>query len=277
MIRGEYENKIRRFSPHEKVFEVFATHYEKGQLYMDCFDLMKAICFYNYCSKVSKQTTQTEIPTEASPANIIEFVGGEDDRISIYDYFNLVAFMDGNLAVDLVDESWLTKTGSDNKTLTEEDIYNRKLLFNPVLKKAHENSNTSLKSKILLESRRVKINNECYEESVKACAKMLARKEKVKNLKDILRLRRRFLKELYKYEFYAIPRSEDNTIDSQDFAKSIVKYVDQNKLAKYIARAQNIDMNVRITCEQYVGFHLYLQSRMEPLKRLCEKKGALTA
>lgn len=26
----------------------------------------------------------------------MEFVGGEDDRISIYDYFNLVAFMDSN-------------------------------------------------------------------------------------------------------------------------------------------------------------------------------------
>lgn len=50
-IRGEYENKIRRYSPFEKVFETFATHYEKGTLQMDKNDLLKSICFYNYCEK----------------------------------------------------------------------------------------------------------------------------------------------------------------------------------------------------------------------------------
>mgnify|MGYP000932226717 FL=1 len=75
-----------------------------------------------------------------------------------------------------------------------------------MLKKAHEKTNTSLKSNILLESRRVKIDIENIEKSTRACAHMLFTKEKVKNMKDILALRRKFLKEIYRYEFFAMPR-----------------------------------------------------------------------
>lgn len=52
ILRGEYENKIRRYSPPEKIFDVFATIYENGRLYMTITDLLKAICFYNYSLSV---------------------------------------------------------------------------------------------------------------------------------------------------------------------------------------------------------------------------------
>lgn len=52
ILRGAYENKIRRFSPPEKIFDVFATEYENGRLYMSIIDLLKAICFYNYSYSV---------------------------------------------------------------------------------------------------------------------------------------------------------------------------------------------------------------------------------
>ena len=53
LLRGEYENKIRRFSPPELIFDVFATIYEKGDLLMTMRDLLKAICFYNYSMSVT--------------------------------------------------------------------------------------------------------------------------------------------------------------------------------------------------------------------------------
>ena len=34
ILRGAYENKIRRYSPPEKIFDVFATIYENGKLLM---------------------------------------------------------------------------------------------------------------------------------------------------------------------------------------------------------------------------------------------------
>jgi len=48
-IRGNYENKIRFFSPPEKIFEVFASvKNEDGKLAMNYRDLLRAITPYDY-------------------------------------------------------------------------------------------------------------------------------------------------------------------------------------------------------------------------------------
>ena len=48
-IRGAYENKIRNFSPPEKIFETFAsTKDENGNLAMTYIDILRCITPYNY-------------------------------------------------------------------------------------------------------------------------------------------------------------------------------------------------------------------------------------
>ena len=48
-IRGTYENKIRFFSPPEKIFETFAhTRNEQGTLVMSYADFFRALTPYNY-------------------------------------------------------------------------------------------------------------------------------------------------------------------------------------------------------------------------------------
>ena len=48
-IRGNYENKIRFFSPPEKVYEIFASSKnEDGSLVMTYKDVLRAITPYNY-------------------------------------------------------------------------------------------------------------------------------------------------------------------------------------------------------------------------------------
>jgi hypothetical protein len=48
-IRGKYENKIRFFSPPEKVFEIFShAKNENGELEMSIGDFMKCITPFNY-------------------------------------------------------------------------------------------------------------------------------------------------------------------------------------------------------------------------------------
>ena len=49
-IRGNYENKIRFFSPPEKIFETFSTAKdEDNHLMMKYEDLLRALTPYNYC------------------------------------------------------------------------------------------------------------------------------------------------------------------------------------------------------------------------------------
>ncbi len=48
-IRGNYENKIRFFSPPEKIFETFAHSKDKdGNLVMSYADFFRALTPYNY-------------------------------------------------------------------------------------------------------------------------------------------------------------------------------------------------------------------------------------
>lgn len=51
IIKGVYDNKIRRSSPIEKIFEVFANLKTEDGLRMSFFDLMRAICPFNYSTK----------------------------------------------------------------------------------------------------------------------------------------------------------------------------------------------------------------------------------
>ena len=55
-IRGQYENKIRFFSPPEKIFEIFATvQGENGALNMSYVDFLRTLTPYNYADLKSKE------------------------------------------------------------------------------------------------------------------------------------------------------------------------------------------------------------------------------
>jgi len=54
-IRGEYENKIRRHSSVEKIFEVFATKKNNRNLLMTFEDLLRAIVPFNYSTKSKEE------------------------------------------------------------------------------------------------------------------------------------------------------------------------------------------------------------------------------
>lgn len=75
-----------------------------------------------------------------------------------------------------------------------------------------------------------------------------------------------------------MPTDDNNSIDAADFAKSIVKYIDYDKMKKFInkAKVMNTLVDVRITMEEYVGYHLFLRQSMKQLRELCKSKGALT-
>ena len=76
LLRGEYENKIRRFSPPEKIFDVFASIYDEGKLLMTLQDLLKAICFYNYSMRVKSCLLKDESDAIGwKPTNILGFLG----------------------------------------------------------------------------------------------------------------------------------------------------------------------------------------------------------
>lgn len=66
IIRGEYEDKIRRYSPPEKIFQVFAQFDENKKCSMKMQELLKAICFYNYSEQVFRERFRTSTNQQIS-------------------------------------------------------------------------------------------------------------------------------------------------------------------------------------------------------------------
>jgi hypothetical protein len=99
-IRGEYENKIRRMSPPEKIFEVFATQKKDEHIYMSHQDLFRAVCPYNYTTKERDEKVSIYLfiyckgEEGFKSSALIEFADANaDGLISLYEYFIFVAFL----------------------------------------------------------------------------------------------------------------------------------------------------------------------------------------
>lgn len=83
-IRGEYENKIRKSSPPEKIFETFATISENNELFMSHFDLFKAITPFTYTTKSMDEESIKNYKSQA----LTDFADIDGDgKISLYEYF----------------------------------------------------------------------------------------------------------------------------------------------------------------------------------------------
>ena len=92
-IRGNYENKIRFFSPPEKIFEIFATRQDdNGQLTMTYVDFLKAVTPYNYSDMKSKDEIQKYLEVYGSRINKVMKIADPDGDGSI-DFTEFLFFM----------------------------------------------------------------------------------------------------------------------------------------------------------------------------------------
>lgn len=96
IIKGGYENKIRRSSPIEKVFEVFATKRTKEGLRMTFFDLMRAVCPFNYSTKSADD--MKKYLEENPPKRTMELLDLDGDHhLNVYEFYIFWVFHESKL------------------------------------------------------------------------------------------------------------------------------------------------------------------------------------
>lgn len=86
------------------------------------------------------------------------------------------------------------------------------------------------------------------------------------------------MRELYTYEFKNF-KIDNNAIDGVEFARSIVKYAQNNQKRKLLRRVNAIEKtieDIKISESEYVDFHFELQVNMKKLKSTLKSKGVLT-
>jgi len=113
-LQGEYQNRIRRSSPPEKIFELFANVSEGGTFYMSHEDLFQALIPYNYTDTDEEEYEQKE--DDFMSQAIIDFADvDKDGKISLYEYYYFVIFMQATK------EKFLEFFGKDEE-ISQEDL-----------------------------------------------------------------------------------------------------------------------------------------------------------
>lgn len=243
-IRGVYENKIRQQAPPEKVFEVFATIKEGKAFYMTPSDFFKSVIPYNYSENRKNRLLEKyrSLVFELADAN-------RDGRISFSEYmFFVILVSTGNkLVKQLFDEH--------GGALNREEF----VLMMKDAKEANSMGKQTTKAN-LVDPRSVSFSAQDFESSCRQLYSEFFPSKKTVSFSDFLDLKELITEELLFYEFHSFPVAPDHSISAEDFAKSIVSYVQTAKIDGYLSRIEDLQLTGRVAYSEYVAFMATIQN-----------------
>ena len=116
-IRGNYENKIRFFSPPEKIFETFAHSKDaEGRLVMSYPDFFRALTPYNYTEiKDNKEYFEKYNPDILKVAD-----SNNDGVISFPEFFFFITIL--QLPLGLVAQEFIKADTKEGRKMTQEQF-----------------------------------------------------------------------------------------------------------------------------------------------------------
>jgi len=263
-IRGQYENKIRMMSPPEKIFEVFAMQKKGRNIYMSHLDLFKAVCPYNYTTKPREYGSESESNFESSA--LVQFAdSNRDGIISLYEYYIFVAFM------QTTTDDFIKFFGS----LTDRPITRDEL--KAFLKFIQTKKSDSLTiTKYMPDPRKQHLSREELEQVEDQIVNNLFENENSIKLSKLLNLRELIYNEIYEFEFKSFELTEDGKITGEDFAKSIICYLDTALVNKYWKLLDKVEWKGDVSLEQYCAFQKFLREHLKDLEDKIKEKGVLS-
>ena len=114
-----------------------------------------------------------------------------------------------------------------------------------------------IKQSIGIESRQFKPNKEDFLKCILRSADSLFASKEEYSLADFYSLKKDIMRELYTYEFKNF-KLDNNAIDGVEFARSIVKYAQNNQKRRLLRRVNAIEKTIeeiKISESEYVDFH----------------------
>lgn len=268
-IRGEYENKIRRHSPPEKIFETFATIKENDDIFMSQADLFKAICPYNYAVREESEEDKKKRLEEFQSTSLLKFTDvDKDGKISLYEYFIVVTLL--QVKRNEIIEFFKEILKGEEKITREH--------FLEFLEFLNKNSRVKLTiTSIMPDPRRVKLNSDEYKEIVKKLTDQMFENREFIPLQDFIKFRDDLVDDIFRFEFNSFDvNKEDNTISGEDFAKSLICFLDIPTVPKILKNLDKKEFDAKISLEQYMTFHGFLHNDIDKLTQEIEKRGVIT-
>ncbi|KAL4506490.1 hypothetical protein ABPG72_000061 [Tetrahymena utriculariae] len=282
LIRGEYENKIRQDSPPEKIFEVFATEKDdEGNIQMSHEDFFKSISPFQYSAKENQEEKEEEEDSNKNGGKkksddddskkeqkkihseaLSQFADiDKDGKISIYEYYMVTAFLqiDQNEYLDYFKQ----------KQKTDLNAQDMQELFSFIKQKAK----VKLTMANLLDSRKFNVNKDTFQKHVDLCIKNLLGDSNSIPATRILKIKEDITKDVYKYLFDQFEANDEGKISGEDFAKSLISFMEHHRCKQYLKRLNNIEFKGYFSFEEFYTFSKFLTDNKERIEQTIKEKG----
>lgn len=134
-----------------------------------------------------------------------------------------------------------------------------------------------IREPIYIESRQFAPRKDEYMAAVNRMTDSLFTYKEAFSYDELIDFRLDIMKEVYSFEFRTF-KQEEGLIDGVDFARSIVKYAENNHKRLFLRRIFKIEEDiegVKISEAEYVNFHVELRVKHNALNQALKMKGAL--
>lgn len=78
------------------------------------------------------------------------------------------------------------------------------------------------------------------------------------------------------FKFYNFKRDALNQIDGEDFAKSIICYLDPSVVPRYLKDLKDVEFKGKVSFDEYVTFQTFLREHYSMMLEECQEKGVLS-
>lgn len=209
--RGNYENKIRFYSPPEKTFEIFANKKSEdgGELRMSYEDFLKAMT--PWCHTPFFEGTEQYL--KDNEVKMLKLVDVDNDgTISFTEFFFFLVLLQIpeqklRRMINLKYKETGGKMTRDQASETLREI--RKL----------SGAGKRSQNKAALDARLIKATDEAFMETNKAICAILFKGKELVGIEDILEMRNKFNEDLWHYQFHTF-EPVNGKISTENFLKS---------------------------------------------------------
>lgn len=262
IIKGEYENKLRIFSPIEKRYMIFGKIKSENDK-MSKNDFFESIIpFQNIDLKSSNDTFSLLNTKEKFNKLFSNFVDtNSDNTISFEEYIIFCYLISSHLHN--------FEHHFPNKKFTISEL-------NEMLMKEISPKIISMKTeKVYFDSRIVKTNKNDLEKAINLFTKNAFSDKSNISIQDILDLKLKLFLILSYYEFFRIKDEEDGFISIESFIKVFASYINIYKNKQVLNKIKNkeydLEYDERISFEEFISFFWFCQD-FHNIKDYAKKK-----
>ncbi|CDW75918.1 calciumbinding atopy-related autoantigen [Stylonychia lemnae] len=248
-IRGNYENKIRFFSPPEKIFETFASSKnEKGDLVMSYSDFFRALTPYNHSEiKDSKPYFDKYKPDILKVAD-----SNGDGVISFPEFFFFITIL--QMPLGLIHKEFTKHVKEGGKM--NQDEFSKTLT---TLRKKTLLGTKQINKGMVPDARLISATEDDFSQTNNEICNQLFKNKTLFSYEDFINFRDELKIALRHYEFHQYEVNEENdSISMEDFTKSLMVCLPYKEAHMYIKRVHELKLDGEVSFKEFLAFQRFI-------------------